>query len=145
MKAALLWAALLAHAALGQEESVQELDIDGPLPVVDAEEDRAGDVVVEPGLGSKVQDVLDVLAGANEGPAAGDGFQVRALSLVASWSLPISSPNQTSGHAARSSTTAPSICPSIRPSIRPSLTGPRRTPIAVHKYSSRDLHPDGRV
>ena len=78
----MLLVALFVSTALGQEDPVQETEINGLLPVVDAEEDRAGNVVIESGLGSKVQDVLDVLASANDTPPSGDGFQVRACSVV---------------------------------------------------------------
>ena len=79
MKAVLLSAVLLVNTALGQKGPVKETELNGLLPVLKEGEDRADNVVIESGLGSKVQDVFDVLAGANNGPASGDGFQVRPL------------------------------------------------------------------
>ncbi len=89
MKAALLLVALLLNTAFGQDDPVEETEVNGLLPVSE-EVDESQEIVIEPALGSHIKDVLDELANGNEAASTGEGFQVRLSPSVPSHCIPLS-------------------------------------------------------
>lgn len=85
MKAALLLVALLLNTAFGQDDPVEETEVNGLLPVSE-EVDESQEIVIEPALGSHIKDVL---ANGNEAASTGEGFQVRLSPSVPSHCIPL--------------------------------------------------------